>query len=136
LSFAPFCCFLPARRPGRPRSNQVVDQSGRPIQGLKVTQEWAYFRVDLAASVDVRRPDQQGYVIFPYRTTWASLASRILGGIGYASEPYGPSVFILACDENHLQQGKLFGDGNKFWNHRDVKASRIFTKPVKECSLM
>ena len=115
---------------------QVVDEHGKPVSGLGVAEEWSYFGIDFAASIDNKQTDTQGRVVFPRRVIWASLASRLLNPQG-ASEKLGPSVWILACDETKLMQGEFFWEGKRFrFGGVGKKEIRILAKPVKYCTMM
>jgi hypothetical protein len=114
---------------------EVVDENNDPISGLQVQEEWEYVGIDIAGWIDYRYTDTQGRVSFPRRTIWASLASRNFG-IG-SHEHVGPSAFILACDDSHLKEARMFWDGNPLW---DVSAketkTRLVAKSVKDCPII
>ena len=114
---------------------QVVDESGKPISGIRVQQGWQYFDIDVSPRDDDRLTDSQGRVAFPQRIIWASLARRVLAVVDVPGDTRsGPSLFIQACDQEHLEEAKLFWDGNKYWNPSVHEAeSRLVAKPVKEC---
>jgi|SRR5579859_104220 len=115
---------------------QVVDEHGEPVSGLDVAEEWSYFGIDFAGSIDNKQTDTQGRVVFPRRVIWASLASRLLNPQG-ASEKLGPSVWVLACDETKLMQGEFFWEGKRFrFGGLLKKEMRIIAKPVKYCTMM
>jgi hypothetical protein len=115
---------------------KVVDEDGKPVSGLGVAEEWSYFGIDFAASIDNKQTDTQGRVAFPRRVIWASLASRLLNPQG-ASEKLGPSVWVLACDETKLMQGEFSWEGNRFrFGGVLKKEMRIVAKPVKYCAMM
>jgi hypothetical protein len=95
----------------------VVDNRGTPISGIKIRQAWQYFDVDIAPwDDDSRTTDAHGRARFPRRTTWLSLASRAVLGSNSPIESVGPSFFIQACDDDHMQEAKFFWSGNRYWN--------------------
>lgn len=110
---------------------QVVDENGKPISGIRVQQGWQYFDIDISPWIDDRVTDSQGRAAFPQRIIWASPLATVDGPGGAHA---GPSFFIQACDQEHLEEAKLFWGGNRYWN-RSVRAaeSRMVAKPVKEC---
>jgi len=113
---------------------QVVDKSGKPISGIRVQQGWQYFDLDISPWIDDRVTDKEGRAAFPRRVTWASLARRASLIDATDGTHAGPSLFIQACDQEHLEEAKLFWDGNKYWNPPVHEAeSRMVAKPVKEC---
>ena len=114
----------------------VVDGWGKPISGLRVAEEWSYFGIDFNPMMDFANTDSTGQVSFPRCTIWASLASRSLNPQG-ASERLGPSVRVLACDEDHFMQGEFFWDGNRFQVEGMLtKQIRVVAKPVQHCTMM
>lgn len=129
--------ILPYRSTTSPQWNiQVVDASGNPVPGLWVTEEWEYFGIDTAGSIESKQVDSTGRVSFPRRVIWASLASRLFNPQG-ASEKLGPSVWVLACDETKLMQGEFFWEGGRFRVGTALeKKMRIVAKPVKYCTMM
>jgi hypothetical protein len=112
----------------------VIDQSGMPVSDIDIREVWQYLDVDIAPWDDSSRvTDSQGGAQFPRRVTWASLARRIALG-ATRREDTGPSFFIQACDEKHLQEATFFWDGNIYWNpsaHADV--TKLVAAPVTEC---
>lgn len=128
--------FAPYKSTTSPEwSIQVVDEKGQPISGLNVTEEWSYFGIDFAASMDDKKTDVKGRVNFPRRIIWASLASRALN-LESATPRVGPSVWVLACDDAQLMQGEVFWDGTRFGIGPQTKEARIVAKPVKYCTMM
>jgi len=114
-----------------------VDESGKPIEGLEVAEEWMYFDLDIAPKVDRGVTDKWGHVSLSRKITWASLATRLLCFEGPGTKDTGPSAFILACDDNHLLEARLFWDGNKFWNRSAPETgSRLVARPVEYCTMM
>jgi len=108
-----FIFFVPYKSTVSPQWNiQVVDESGNPVPGLLVTEEWSYFGIDLAPSLDNGKTDAQGRITFPVRVIWAPLVSRLLNFEG--AQRVGPSTWVLACDESALIQGEFFWDGSRF----------------------
>ena len=115
---------------------QLVDEHGKPVSGLGVAEQWSYFGIDFAASIDNKQTDTEGRVVFPRRVIWASLASRLLNPQG-ASGKLGPSVWVLACDETRHVQGEFFWDGERLWSRgAPTKEMRIVAKPAKYCTMM
>jgi len=113
---------------------QIVDESGKPIPGIQVREGWAYFGLDLAPEIDDRVTDSDGHIAFPRRVTWASVATRATLGDPTDGVHAGPSLYIQACDSDHLKEAKLFWDGNKFWNPATHEGeSQLVAKSVKEC---
>jgi hypothetical protein len=59
---------------------QVVDGQGRALKGELVRQYWQDYSLESCCgggSADART-DENGYVIFPRRSVWASLFSRVV----------------------------------------------------------
>jgi hypothetical protein len=129
--------FIPYKSTTAPKWRiQVVDDTGRPIRGLRVSEEWMYFDVDNAPWVDIRHTDDEGNATFPRRTIWLPLALRPSFGRTTGSVHTGPSVFILACDERHLQEAKLFWDGDAVsYKEPPQIESRVVAKPVQYCTM-
>jgi hypothetical protein len=133
------CCallFVPYKSTTAPPWRiQVVDEKNNSISGLMVQEEWRYVGLDIAGWIDRRYTDAEGWVWFPRRTIWASRVSRIIGISG--NERGGPGVFILACDETHLKEARIYWDGNAFWgvSGKETK-TRIRAKSVKDCTMM
>jgi hypothetical protein len=114
----------------------VVEQGGEPIPKIKIREVWQYFGLDIAPWEDSSRlTNAQGRAQFPRRVSWLSLARRATMWTNSPNEPVGPSFFIQACDENHLQEAKFFWDGNKYWNQpRHEGITMLVATPVKQCS--
>ena len=129
--------FAPYKSTTSPQWNiQVVDPSSNPVSGLWVAEEWEYFGIDNAGSIENKQADATGRVSFPRRVIWASLASRLLNPQG-ATEKVGPSVWVLACDETRRVQGEFFWDGERFGpGDALIKEMRIVVNPVKYCTMM
>jgi hypothetical protein len=115
---------------------QVVDESGKPISGIRVQQGWQFFDIDVSPWLEERVTDSQGRAAFPRRVIWASLARRLVAAVDIpGGTRAGPSLFIQACDVEHLEEAKLFWDGNWYWNPPVHEGeSQLVAKPVKECS--
>jgi hypothetical protein len=115
---------------------QVVDESRKPISGIRVQQGWQHFDVDVSPWLEERVTDSHGRAAFPRRVIWASLARRLVAAVDIpGGTRAGPSLFIQACDVEHLEEAKLFWDGNWYWNPPVHEGeSQLVTKPVKECS--
>jgi hypothetical protein len=129
--------FVPYKSTTAPKWRiQVVDETGHPIRGLKVSEEWMYFDVDNAPWVDDRDTDDGGNVSFPRRTIWLPLAMRASFGRTAGSVHLGPSVFILACDGRHLQEARLFWDGDAIsYEEPPQIETRVVAKPVQYCTM-
>lgn len=113
---------------------QITNNGGKPIQRITVREEWMYFDRDIAPWIASGATDDQGYIVFPRRTTWVSLGSRILCCTGPRSNRVGPSAFIVACDTQHLEQATFDWNGNAFWNSRTQSAPiRLTARPVRDC---
>lgn len=112
-----------------------MDENGKPISGIRVQQYWQYFDLDSTPRGDDRISDSRGRAAFPRRVTWVPLAFRAAMGRDTNGKHMGPSFFIQACDEDHLEEATLFWDGNRYWNPPVHEGeSRLVAKPVKECS--
>jgi len=87
---------------------QFVDRKGRPFVGLEVKQTWQNYSTENRSHQESRRTDSQGYVSFPERTNWASMATRILGPLANFlgslwEASYGPSSWLIAaCDVSEV----------------------------------
>ena len=59
---------------------RVVDESGRPYAGMRVSEGWKHYSLELEAggNYETCQTDGGGYVTFPRRTFWAGLMSRVL----------------------------------------------------------
>jgi len=113
---------------------QVVDENGRPIPNIQVKQAWQFLPIDIAPWEDYRLTDGQGRTAFPRRATWASLAQRVSLVDATDGARAGPGFFIQACDQAHLQEAKLFWNGNRYENPAvHQQESRLVAKPVKQC---
>lgn len=64
---------------------RVVDPLGKPIEGARVTQDWAHYDVARGSSVEHRRTDSAGIVVFPARTIRVARAIQVIGWIRVAS---------------------------------------------------
>lgn len=116
---------------------QIVDSSGKPIQRLNAIEEWGFWPFDeLSPWVAPGKTDDNGYLVLPRQLTWASLGSRMLCCIGPRTKRTGPSVYIAACDAQHLQQAVFEWEGkNNFWNSRAPSTPiRLVARPVPECA--
>lgn len=63
-------------------SLRVVDESGSPLHGIKVTEHWQHYLLESSAHEDVRQTEVDGRVSFPDRTIRASLVRRLLATVG------------------------------------------------------
>jgi hypothetical protein len=115
---------------------QVVDESGTPIPGLRVTEYWKFYRAgEQSTWSEIRATDGQGRYAFPRRTVRASFAARVFSRDLNDRLRAEPSLFILACDNSHLQEARVSWRGSKFWNPAMQEGeSRLVAKPVKSCA--
>ena len=60
---------------------RVVDESGRAVRGIKVTEHWQHYLLESSGHEEVRQAGDDGRVSFPERAIRASLAGRLLATI-------------------------------------------------------
>lgn len=58
---------------------RVVDTRGAPVDGARVTEDWAHYDVARGSNVEHRTTDGSGVVVFPSRVVRLSLASQLIG---------------------------------------------------------
>ncbi|MCM3872234.1 MAG: Ig-like domain-containing protein [Pyrinomonadaceae bacterium] len=79
---------------------KVTDESGNPVQGIKVTEHWQHYLLESSGHEDLRQLGTDGRVSFPERTIRASLLRRFQAtlsrldetGDKARSEPYASVV--------------------------------------------
>jgi len=79
---------------------KVTDESGNPVQEIRVTEHWQHYLLEASGHEELRRVDADGRVSFPERTIRASLLRRLLAtlsrfnksGNEARSEPYASVV--------------------------------------------
>ena len=62
----------------------VLDDSGRPVRALKVTEHWQHYLFESEGHEEVMRTEDDGKVDFPERTIRASLLRRVVARINKA----------------------------------------------------
>ena len=83
-----------------PWTLRVVDQSGTPVNGIKVTEHWQHYLIESAGHEDIHQTGADGRVSFPERAIRASLLRRFLAttsrltkrGTAAKREPYASVV--------------------------------------------
>lgn len=87
---------------------QVVDQTGKPLAGAQVEQEWLDPISEGQTMVESRNTDADGWVLFPKRPIHNQLASGSL--------KFKPSAHIYMCWQDQSGQvlyGQLFYEGER-----------------------
>lgn len=85
---------------------RIVDQSGRPVFGARVEEEWLDPIREGQVMLESRDTDSDGWVLFPEHPVHNQLANGFLRS--------GPSAHIFMCWEDQSGQvlyGQLFYDG-------------------------
>lgn len=59
----------------------MVDESGRAVRGIKVTEHWQHYLLESSGHEEVRQAGDDGRVSFPERAIRASLLGRFLATI-------------------------------------------------------
>jgi hypothetical protein len=62
-------------------SLKVLDNTGRSVIGINVTQHWQHYLLEAEGHEDLQRPDADGRVSFPARTIRASIIRRAVAAI-------------------------------------------------------
>jgi hypothetical protein len=57
---------------------RVVDQHGRPVAGVVVSESWQDYSLEGEGHEEDRLTDEAGYVTFPERKIWSPLGWRII----------------------------------------------------------
>jgi hypothetical protein len=85
---------------------RIVDQTGKPVVGAQVEQEWLDPIREGQTMVESRNSDADGWVLFPKRPIHNQLANGFLRS--------GPSAHIYMCWQDKSDQvwhGQLFYEG-------------------------
>ena len=91
---------------------RVVDRDGAPVVGEPVREIWQHYSLEGDGHEEERLTDENGYVVFPERTIWASPLRRIVftslaavlslahGGMGVHAWVMAPrhSLSCIECD--------------------------------------
>lgn len=78
---------------------QIVNEAGSPVPHVDVHEEWMDFGRESHTMVDVRSSDANGWVVFPARTSRASILYKLLIH-PFASEDankVAPSAHVFVC---------------------------------------
>src|SRR5215469_3601311 len=92
----------------------VVDENGKPVQGMTVREIWQNYSVEVEGHEMDRQTDANGQVSFPAHRADYSLLSQIAGSLSaivrfnvHAS--YGPHATVFAFG-NHLEGSATTGE--------------------------
>ncbi|SRR5208337_1153926 len=92
----------------------VVDDQGKPIEGMTVRETWQNFSVEMQGHLEDRQTDAEGYVAFPARNSEYSVLRQIeaaLSQLGRFSthSGYGPYATVFAFGKG-FEGGASSGD--------------------------
>jgi hypothetical protein len=112
----------------------VVDEHGRPVEGMTVRETWQNYSVEAAGHETDRQTDAKGHVTFPARKAEYSLLSQVAGTLSalvhfnvHAS--YGPHASVFAFG-NHLEGTATTGEYVTDWTgYPPSMQSRIVVRP-------
>jgi len=112
----------------------VVDEAGHPLQEMIVRLSWANYSVEHIDHQEDLRTDENGHVVFPARTSEASLNLLIVGMIesirGFPHSSFGPHANVFAFG-NGLEGSAVDGKYITDWTGRpNQMQSRIIAKPI------
>jgi hypothetical protein len=110
----------------------VVDENGRPLQGVTVRLVWQNYSAETESHEEDRQTDKNGYAVFSARTFKASALRLVLGTIQAAEAgvhaSFGPHAWVFAFGRGF--QGDAVTDGYiTDWTGRPSKMqSRIVAR--------
>jgi hypothetical protein len=115
----------------------VADESGQPLQGMTVRLSWAHYSVEDLDHEEDLKTDENVYVVFPAKTSKASLVGRMVGRIEsvpgfphYPHSSFGPHAFVFAFG-NGLEGSAVDGKYLTDWTGKPaLMQSRIIAKPM------
>jgi hypothetical protein len=111
----------------------VVDQDGRPLQGMTVRLLWHNYSAESTGDIEEHQTDENGYVVFPARRLAASLRDRLSviiqsAGAGVHAS-FGPHASVYAFGRG-LEGYAVTGPYVTDWRGSpDAMQSRIIAKP-------
>jgi hypothetical protein len=113
---------------------QVVDESGKPLQGMTVRIEHKNYSVETRGHEEDRLTDEHGDVVFPKHTRSASTLRRCiftaLSATAFAHASFGPHAYVFAFGKG-LEGDALSGDIVTDWSGQLARMdSRIVAKQV------
>ena len=136
LTFAVFAHWLfPVSSLAAPEWDvTVVDENGKPVEGLTVRETWQNYSVEATGHETDRQTDAQGRATFPAHKTECSLLSQVAGTLSalmhfnvHAS--YGPHASVFAFGK-HSEGTATSGQYVTDWTgHPSSMYSLIVVRP-------
>jgi hypothetical protein len=113
-----------------------VDENGQPVQGALVRLDWQNYSAETTEHEESLYTDQNGYALFPVRTSRASILRRIVGMILSASggvhASFGPHAYVTAFGQGGLTGPAVSGKYVTDWTGAPSQMqSRIVLKQMK-----
>lgn len=91
-----------------PWTVEVVDETGKPVEGIRVRQVWKHYSIESDSHEETTVTGKDGKVSFPERRIRATAITRILGPVSnvllagvHAS--FGPSSWIIVFGKDGLE---------------------------------
>ena len=117
-------------------SVMVVDEGGKPIQGLLVRLDYQDFSTERVSHEEDRNTDESGRATFAMHRSSASALRRCyytaLSATALAHASFGPSAYVNVFGD-HFEGSATNGRFVYFWTgHPDRVESRIIAHPMKD----
>jgi hypothetical protein len=96
---------------------QVVDESGQPLRGVLVSEQWQHYSIETEGHEAETRTDKDGYIAFPRRSIRASLLIRAMGPVrntlstGVHSSLGRSSYLIVFTGYEHVTENAYYRPG-------------------------
>jgi hypothetical protein len=111
----------------------VIDEHGKPVEGMTVRETWQNYSVETAGHETDRQTDANGRATFPAQKTEYSLSNQFAGTLSglvhfNVHTSYGPHASVFAFGK-HLEGEATTGEYISDWTgHPSSMQSRIFVK--------
>ena len=135
-------CLAPINWPAAPRWDVlVVDELGKPVQGMTVRETWYNYSVDRGQGTEDRQSDVDGRVTFPARRSRYTVLRRsrgTLSALRHSTVPssYGPHANVFAFGKCLEGTAMTSGFATDWTGSPAHMQSRIIAKPMLHpCSI-
>jgi hypothetical protein len=113
----------------------VVDEHGKPVEGMTVRETWQNYSVEAAGHETDRQTDTNGHATFPAHKTEYSLLSQVSGKLSALIHfnvhgSYGPHASVFAFGK-HFEGTAITGEYVTDWTgYPPSMQSRIVVRPA------